>query len=245
MLGYQNCGKQSFSTTEDSAEGSGSGNGQGSTLNVGGGNDLGAGGGGYSCVPGKRLAIWLDPDDSGDIKAENYLGFVVSYSGKKSAEDNYNYYSASAHPLVGPSPIGFESHVFFYEGKDGLALNFFSNIDSGGSSNNRVDLDIEVSGNAQMDSVILSDDGHELKQVSSSGGLNSYEGRFHYWNNTDGGVIGPFQGENYKIHVRVLQTGDIQNARFYSANGYSFQLKDQQQDISSFIITFESIENCN
>ena len=31
--------------------------------------------------------------------------------------------------LWDPDPTGFETHVFFYEGPDGLSLNFFSNKD--------------------------------------------------------------------------------------------------------------------
>ena len=48
------------------------------------------------CVVGHRLFIGLDNDGG-----ESLSGEIVSYSGNFSAADNYNYYSFSAHPLVG------------------------------------------------------------------------------------------------------------------------------------------------
>ncbi|MCC6137798.1 MAG: hypothetical protein IT287_04150, partial [Bdellovibrionaceae bacterium] len=233
VLIYQGCSKKASSFNYDP------------NLDKSGKYGLGAGGGGYACVPGKRLGIWLDPDNSGNFKDENKLGFIVSYSGALTAAANYNYYSASAHPHVGPVPIGFKTNVFFYEGPDGLAISMFSNIDEAGSADNQVDIDIETLGNANSDKVLLSDDGGELKFISASGsGVRLYQGRFHYWTNTDGGVIGPFYGENFKIRVKFLSTGDIQDARFYSANGYSFNLKDSENQISSFMIAYEDYEDC-
>ena len=84
IIPFQNCAdtKTSFSKAT-SAEVAAGNNGVG---------DFGAGGGGYSCVPGRRLAIYLDPDNDGVIVDENYLGSVVSYSGSLSPQDNYNYY---------------------------------------------------------------------------------------------------------------------------------------------------------
>ena len=74
--------------------------------------NLGAGGEGYTCVPGKRLGIWLDPDLSGQQLDKNYIGFIVSYNGKDKAAVNYNYFSASAHPKVSPTPTGFQTNVW-------------------------------------------------------------------------------------------------------------------------------------
>lgn len=234
VLAYQNCAKKTSSFTYDE-----------DLDKVNGTYTLGAGGDGYSCVPGKRLGIWLDPDNSGTFSDDNYLGFVVAYSGSLNADANYNYYSASAHPVTGPTPIGFKTNIFFYEGPTGLALNLFSNIDEAGSTDNQVDIDIETFGNAGEDSVLLSDDNLELKYISTSGiGVKLYHGRFHYWSNTDGGVLGPFLGDAFKIRVKFLSTGDIHDARFYSANGYSFDLKDNEQQISSFLIAFEAYEDC-
>ncbi|MCB9073411.1 MAG: hypothetical protein H6623_07295 [Bdellovibrionaceae bacterium] len=234
VLVYQGCAKKISSFSYDASLDSSIGK-----------YNLGAGGDGYNCVPGKRLGIWLDPTETGEFKSENYLGFIVSYSGEFSAADNYNYYSASAHPKIGPTPSGFKANIFFYEGSDGLVLNLFSNIDEAGSSDNIVNMDIETVGNNNNDRVILSDDNGELKYITTVGNVRQYQGRFHYWSNTDGGVLGPFQGTDFKIRVKFLNTGDVQDARFYSANGYAFDLKDSENQISSFIIAFEDYEDCS
>ena len=203
--------------------------------------DYGTGGGDYDCVTGQKLNIYLDPENSGEIKRANYLGAVVSYAGDLTAADNYNYYSASAHPVVGPTPVGFEANVFFYEDSQGIALNFFANIDAGGSTDNEVDVDIQVINNSNNDEVLLSEDGRELKEVSDS----NYEGRFHYWNNTDGGVIGYLDKSSpFIIRVQFLESGDIGKARFFSANNFHFSLGQEVGDIKSFIIANEGYNSC-
>jgi hypothetical protein len=200
-------------------------------------SDLGKG---DNCIPGKRLGVWLDPNNSGKKEESNYLGSFVAFNGSLNSEANYNYYSASAHPEVGPTPEGFALNVFFYDGSDGLSLNFFSNIDAGGSSDNIVNLDVKTSGNDNLDKVILSDDNNELKKNSDG----NYSARFHYWSNTDGGVIGPFDGTDFEIHVSMLETGDVVKARFFTSNGNGFDLK-HNNSISSFIIAYKSFETCN
>ena len=195
------------------------------------------------CVQGKKLGVWLDPDSDGNVNDQDHLGSFVAYSGAESMVDNYDYYSASAHPVHGPTPLGFNLNVYFYEGSDGLGMNFFSNIDEGGSDDNIVNLDLVTSGNDKKDSVLLSDDRGEMYLDSEKSDRLEYEGRFHYWKNTDGAVIGPFAGEGYKVQVKMLQSGDITGARFYSANGESFSLTNSD-GVSSFVIAFESYETC-
>ncbi|MCB0391257.1 MAG: hypothetical protein KDD58_08200 [Bdellovibrionales bacterium] len=197
------------------------------------------------CEEGKHFGVWLDSDNDGSIDGEQFLGSIVPFNGNTTAVKNYNYYSASAHPLVGPAPAGFDSKVFFYEGKDGLALNFFFNIDEGGSADNRVNWDIEVIGNDKKDRVLLSDDNGEIDLVETTNFGHIYEARFHYWENTDGGIIGPFVGDDFLIKINVLNSGDIQNATFFSANNHNFSLKDKNNQVSSFIIGFLEYRKCN
>src|SRR5690606_4616930 len=106
---------------------------------------------GVTCVEGKKLGIWLANG--------TFLGDIVTYSGNLSAEANYNYYSASAHPLKGPDPTGYELHNFFYEGSDGLVLNFYGNIDSNdntdGSPDHQYSIKISTKGNGQLDNVVF------------------------------------------------------------------------------------------
>ncbi|MCB9092953.1 MAG: hypothetical protein H6620_10385 [Halobacteriovoraceae bacterium] len=208
-----------------------------------------------TCVKGKRLALWLDFD--GDGIEDQYGGTITAYKGSKSAQDNYNYYSASAHPLVGPDPEGFKSKIFFYEdGKGGLALNLIHNIDKiegdanySGSADNQVQWQIVTSGNDRKDSVLLSDDQGELKRAEYRQkqdipyDSNFYQGNWHYWNNTDGGVIGNFYGESFRINVQAKVSGDNLEAVFYSATGSKIKLMKDKK-ISSFVITYEKYEDC-
>ena len=47
-----------------------------------------------NCEEGTRLAIWLDPNNSGDIQDEWYLGSIQAFQGELDSISNYNYYSA-------------------------------------------------------------------------------------------------------------------------------------------------------
>lgn len=206
------------------------------------GNPIHPGGpGAQTCVPGSTMDVYLDANGDGSTAGDTRLGAIIAYSGTLSAAANYNYFSASAHPVVGPVPVDFETHVFMYRdlASGFLYLNFYSNIDDSGSSDNIVDWDLSVSGNNLADSVVLSDDAGEFVQVASSPmGTTSYQARWHYYLNTDGGVLGPIITNNATIRVKVLQTGDIQSASFYSAdNPMPFSLKGNQTTVSSFIIT--------
>ncbi|MCB0356615.1 MAG: hypothetical protein KDD40_06390 [Bdellovibrionales bacterium] len=196
------------------------------------------------CEEGKHFGVWLDSNDDGSIEGEKFLGSIVPFKGTRTAVENYNYFSASAHPLIGPEPGSFNSHVFFYEGTDGLSLNFIFNVDNGGSKNNKVNWDIEVIGNNKADKVLISDDHGELNEVETTPDGKIYESRFEYWENTDGGAIGPFIGDNFFIKVKALSTGDIEIATFHSENSSNFSLNDKEH-VSSFIIGFLEYKKCN
>lgn len=199
--------------------------------------------GGPSCVEGEKLGVWLDLDSDGSTDGERFVGSFIAYEGSKLAAENYNYYSASAHPIVGPTPSGFKSTVFFYQDTHGLSFNFFSNVDAGGSKDNIVEWDIATSGNNLRDDVILSDDHLELSKTGSSGGEQYYAGRFHYWSNTDGGVIGPF-ADKFRIAVKVLRAGDVIDAAFYSADGSVLPLRNGAEPVSSFIVGYQGHQTC-
>lgn len=211
---------------------------------VTGDEELGSGDQEEKCISGKVLAIWLDPDGTGQINDQNYLGDIIAYKGPETGAKNYNYFSASAHPLVGPKPEGFQVNTYFYEGSDGLSLQYFANLDEGGAADDILKLAITTSANNLADKVLLSDDSAETKQISQSGDKSNYIVDAHYWKNTDGGVIGPFNGEDFLIQVKVINSGANQDARFYSSNGESFALKNNNNKISSFIISFKEEKQC-
>ena len=228
MLAYQNCYELGGDTIQFSS---------GSQVE----EDLELSPGGPSnereCVVGQRLFIGLDNDGGEPISGE-----IVSYSGNFSAAENYNYYSFSAHPIVGPQPKGQNINIFFYENSEGLYLNFFANKDkTGDNSWTDFSVDIDIQGNSINDGVIVSDDGAELLEVGSG----AYEGRFSYSQNTDGGVIGPINiSEDFTMNFQILDSGNVTNAKFYSANGSSFSLIKESQSTSSFTIYISGFEDC-
>jgi len=191
----------------------------------------------------KTMGVWLVDEGVTVIDDATYLGDIAAYTGALSSAANYGYYSASAHPVVGPEPLGFETNVYFYEGTDGLALTFFSNLDAGGSDDSTVNWDIRTYSNDNLDSVLLGDEPNELSESVISAQEKLYQARFRYWVNTDGGVIGPFLGGDFEIWVNVLESGDNTTAVFYSADGTSFALANDA-GIASFAIAFKSDAAC-
>ncbi len=216
---------------------------------------------GEECHKGKVLTITIDKD--GDGLGDTEPVEIISYKGQYNNADNYNYYSWSAHPHIGPNPDGYKSHAYLYEGPDGLSFQFYFNKDKikgeqyNGSPNSVVKLDILTEGNHFDDAVILADDKNELKYKGEVNGQNLYEGRFHYWYNTDGGVIGPFNGEDYKIIVKPIESYELykvygknerrdafNGATFYSADGTVVELDDKDGNFHSYIIQFKEEMTC-
>lgn len=238
-------------STLPDAGGAGTGGGGDGSAPQGNGNDTDSGEiAKPPCGSGTVLGIWLDPNGDGDIVGDPFLGEIEAFTGEKTAAENYGYQSASAHPVIGPQPIKLASHVFFYEGPDGLNLTLFHNIEDQNEGGNKVQWDIRTTGNPEGDAVKLVDDkskdrGDELRKLKeSTTDEGKYAGRWEYNNNTDGGVIGPFAGELFWIKVKILSIGNVNDAAFYSADGTHFTLKDQQQNISSFVIGFKKRGTC-
>ena len=83
-------------------------------------------------IPPPLFDVWQDTDFNG-VK-DTYLGSIYWYTGPHTDTANFNYYSASAHPLIGPNPEAYKSKMFFYAGSNGVSFNFFHNIDNGGNN---------------------------------------------------------------------------------------------------------------
>ena len=125
----------------------------------------------------------------------------------------------------------------------------------GNSVANTVKLDVFTDNNTSTDSVVVSDDsGETVKQSSGCGDSNAcYTGRYAYNSkNSDGGVIGPFTGEDYKIFVDLggissiddsssLTVGGLNSFKYYSKNGYSFSLGS----VDNFTVGYNSSIDCS
>lgn len=202
-----------------------------------------------NCKNVTRLGIYKDLNGNDIADKEESLGQISSYTGSENAAANYNYYSASAHPKIGPKPSSYAGNVFLYDGSDGLSLNMFFNVDEGGSDYNKVVWEVYTSNNNSSDAVLLSDDNMELKKLDSEVAENhsqTYKGVWQYWKNTDGGVIGPFLGNNFEIKVKMIEKGDVNDVKFHSANAEDdvFLLSDKDEVNTTFFIKFYDQEVC-
>ena len=150
----------------------------------------------------------------------------------------------------------------------------------GSSSANKVHLDIYTVSNTSSDSVIVSDDGwdednkdnetlRESQTVSGSLYSSTYAGRYAYNSSkSDGAVIGPFSGTNYRILVDLagkssltstlstssadnlaasgvsgydLGVGALESFTFWSKDGTSFALGA----VDNFTVGFNATLDCS
>lgn len=147
--------------------------------------------------------------DIGVFQGGALLGTIDPFSGPTTGVANYNYFSASAHPLVGPTPTPGEAFFWFFDGTDGLSFNFFGGQDNSGSCDmigpptlcEMIDLDIAINGSTTNPAVLLSDDSSELSEPAA----DMFRMRGNFANNTDGGVIGLLGGLDWEVVVDPLQ----------------------------------------
>ncbi len=226
-----------------------------------------------TCVSGNVMSIW-----SGDQRSTTddsaWLGNVTAYTdnandgdvcGQNDNEDctafkNYDYdtkYGSSVNLHIGPSPSATKGNMFFYNQYDDTSnVYLFWMFGVGGSSvANSVNIDVFTVNNESSDSVVESDDGPETSRTSqsSSGGLysSSYKGRYSYANCcSDGGVLGPFSGDSYRIFVdkggtssidsNTLTLGSLDSFTYWSKDGSSFSLGS----VDNFTIGYSSTLDC-
>ena len=174
-----------------------------------------------TCVSGNVLAIWSG-DQRTSTDSSNLLGNVTAYtdnsSSVKTASQNYNYHSSSVHLTHGPTPTATTGNVFFYNQYDNtthLYLFYMFGV-KGNSSADTIKIDIFTDNNSSTDAVVVADDtSNEIGKQSSGCGSSAacYKGRHAYNSaNSDGGVIGPFSGTNYRIFVDLGGTSTIDNS---------------------------------
>ena len=205
------------------------------------------------------MSIWSG-DHRASIDRSKLLGSVIAYtdnsSSVKTPSQNYNYYSSSVHLTHGPTPTATTGNVFFYHqhNNDNETYLFWMFGVKGNSVANNVKLDVFTDNNSSTDEVVVSDDSGETSKQSSGCGSSAacYTGRYAYNSrNSDGGVVGPFSGENYRIFVDLggtstiddsssLTLGGLDSFKYYSKNGISFPLGN----VDNFTVGYNTNIDC-
>ena len=197
-----------------------------------------------TCTTGNVMAIWSG-DQRTSKDSSKLLGNITAYtdnsSSVKTASQNYNYYDSSVHLTHGPTPTATTGNVFFYNQYDNTThLYFFYMFGvKGNSSADTIKIDIFTDNNSSTDAVVVEDDSSsEIGKQSSGCGSSAgcYKGRHSYNNaNSDGGVIGPFSGTDFKIFIDLggtstidgsstLTLGSLDSFKYYSRDNASFAL---------------------
>jgi len=240
-----------------------------------------------TCVSGNVMSIWSG-DQRSSTDSSKFLGNITSYTDNESdicgrsnnldctAENNYDYATSdsSVNLHIGPTPSATKGNVFFYNQYDNTThIYLFWMFGVGGSSTaNKVHLDVFTANNESSDNVVESDDSPETNRESQSesSGLYSstYTGRYDYGNCcSDGGVIGPFSGNTYRIFVDLggkssltsshntssaddlkasgvsgydLGTGSLSSLKYYSKDNSSFSLGN----VDNFTVGYNSTLTC-
>jgi len=224
-----------------------------------------------TCVSGNVMSIWSE-DQRSSTDTSKFLGNITAYTdnatsgdvcGQNSnsdctAENNYAYYNSSLHLTHGPTPSATKGSMFFYNQYDNttdLYLFFFFG-DAGNSNANTLKLDVFSDNNSSTDGVEVSDDGGETTRYTSSSycGTSSrcYKGRYTYNSqNSDGAVIGPFSGTDFRIFVDIggtstinsdtLTLGNLDSFKYFSKDGSSFSLGN----VDNFTVGFNTSMDCS
>ena len=221
-----------------------------------------------TCTTGNVLSIWSG-DQRTSTDSSNLLGNVTAYTDNASdicgssdnkdctASNNYYFHSSSVDLTWGPTPTATTGNVFFYNQYDNTThLYFFYMFGvKGNSVADTIKIDIFTDNNSSTDAVVVADDtsGEIGKQGSGCGSSAAcYKGRHAYNSaNSDGGVIGPFSGTNYRIFVDLAGTstinsdtltlGNLNSFKYYSKDGSSFALGA----VDNFTVGYNTTLDCS
>jgi len=221
-----------------------------------------------TCVSGNVMSIWSG-DQRTSTDSSNLLGNVTAYtdnsSSVKTATQNYGYISPSERLTHGPTLSATTGNVFFYNQYDNTTHTYlfwmFGKTGAAFSNPNKnyVNLDVFVSKNESQDSNPVDDDPGETDNISQSQsattGLytSSYTGRYGYGSKkSDGAVIGPFSGTNYRIFIDLggtstidnstaLTLGNLDSFNYYSKDGTSFALGA----VDNFTVGYNTSIDCS
>jgi len=223
-----------------------------------------------TCVAGNVLGLWSG-DQRTSIDSTKYLGNISAYTDNASnicgsgdnddctASNNYYYHSSSVDLTWGPTPTATTGNVFFYNQYDNTThLYFFYMFGvKGNSVADIIKIDIFTDNNSSTDDVVVADDNsNEIDQQNSGCGSSAacYKGRHSYNSGkTDGGVIGPFSGTNYRIFVDLggtstidgsstLTLGNLVSFKYYSKDGSSITLGGA---VDNFTVGYKTSLDCS
>ena len=244
-----------------------------------------------TCVSGNVLSIWSG-DQRSSTDSSNLLGNITAQTdnasdncGRSNNQDctpayNYDYNtvnSVSENLHIGPTPSATKGNMFFYNQYDNSSYTYLFWMFGKGAtafspSPNYVHLDVFTASNTSSDNVTVSDDGVETNRESQSESSGLYSstqtGRYAYANCcSDGGVIGPFSGNTYRIFIDLggkssltsshntssaddlkasgvsgydLGTGSLSSLKYYSKDNSSFSLGN----VDNFTVGYNSTLTC-
>ena len=203
-----------------------------------------------TCAPGNVLGLWSG-DQRTSTDSTKYLGNISAYTDNASSGDvcgangdkdctatnNYYKHNNSVDLTHGPTPTATTGNVFFYNQYDNtthLYLFYMFGVKNNSSAADTIKIDIFTDNNSSTDDVVVADDNSNEIDIQSSGCGSSatcYKGRHSYNSGkTDGGVIGPFSGTNFRIFVdfggtstidgsSTLTLGNLVSFKYYSKDG--------------------------
>jgi len=223
-----------------------------------------------TCVAGNVLGLWSG-DQRTSIDSTKYLGNISAYTDNASnicgsgdnddctASNNYYYHSSSVDLTWGPTPTATTGNVFFYNQYDNTThLYFFYMFGvKGNSVADIIKIDIFTDNNSSTDAVVVADDtSNEIGKQNSGCGSSAacYKGRHAYNSaNSDGGVIGPFSGTNFRIFVDLggtstidgsstLTLGNLASFKYYSKDNSSITLGGE---VDNFTVGYKTSIDCS
>ena len=224
-----------------------------------------------TCTSGIVLGIWSG-DQRTSTDTTKYKGNISAYTDnsttRKNAFDNFNWSNSSADIIFGPTAVEGKGSVFFYHQYDNYTYEkydntthlyfyyFFGVRGSGDSEWNDPYVDIFTSNNTSSDGIIDSDEDDETTRYTSSDqcGQSStcYKGRYHYKGNTDGAVLGPFTGPDFKIYMilkgststidgQTLTLDRLESINYFSKDNSTIPLDNS----TDFTIGYVSSSDCS
>ncbi len=202
-----------------------------------------------SCVSGGNImAIWPG-DQRTSTDSSKFLGNINAYTDNSSVTktpvENYGYTRSgssqySVNKTFGPTASAGKGSVFFYNEYDNRSYIFLFYYfgENGGTDENDVNIDVFTTKNNSASYDVVDDDesipstisGGETRRVSQDNTTldngtvqysSKYTGRYSYKDNSDGAVIGPLSGSDFRVFVDLGGTSTIDNSTTLTLAGGS------------------------